>query len=82
MQKKNRLAAHKRAVGLTGEGQNPEKLSALDEQVAAIIGDSAISGINCTAGDTDLEPTVSRSNSEAPSTDDQDEGKQSLHTFI
>lgn len=65
-----RLYLYSHAIGTTVEGQNTAKLSALDKQIAGVIGHGAFSGIT-ERGDTDiLVPTE-----QAESSDIQNDGK-------
>ncbi|KAK2878655.1 hypothetical protein Q8A67_019446 [Cirrhinus molitorella] len=53
---KKRVTAHRREISATGGGQTTTELSPLDNRIACIIGDTALSGIN-KDGDTDLLTT-------------------------
>ena len=51
---KKRVAAHRRGTSATGGGQTNTELSPLDNRIASIIGDTALSGI-IEDGDTDAQ---------------------------
>ena len=51
---KKRVTAHRRETSATGGGQTTTELSPLDNPIASIIGDTALSGI-IEDGDTDAQ---------------------------
>lgn len=53
---KKRVTAHRREMSATGGGQTTTELSPLDNRIACIIGDTALSGIT-KDGDTDALAT-------------------------
>ena len=51
---KRRIAAHRRSITATGGGTGGEELTPFDQRVAAIVGDTALSGVvGAHEGDTD-----------------------------